>query len=347
MSNNNRTGTRLRSIKLLLVALLLGVAGGLVAPSAASAAPLSTQRVQWNLAAMSYLKYSDADGVSGPKTTAAVKQFQADQCLAADGIVGPATDARLQSVMRQIQAKVGVTQDGAAGPATRDAIKAYQARNGLTADGYAGPATFAKMGLTRTCTPPSGGGSSQVIHPLNAASDRVACAAGTRDLGVHQGFYQGKGMKVRLCAIPGFASTGAESTPGSRYYIKGANREAIVNARVSGPVRDLFAAAKRSGVTMRAGSTFRSHAHQTALWNNNPDSRMVARPGTSAHQGGYAIDFSGITAKNRNATCATRATQWGNAQYKWLRDNASRFGMKQYAVEAWHWDFLPLSSRCS
>jgi hypothetical protein len=53
------------------------------------------RQVQVQLVNRDLLAGKDADSIYGPKTVAAVKKFQANNKLTADGIVGPATRARL------------------------------------------------------------------------------------------------------------------------------------------------------------------------------------------------------------------------------------------------------------
>lgn len=87
-----------------------------------------------------------ADGIIGAKTEAAVRAFQGAHGLVADGIYGARTDARLVSVIKSLQAKLGVAQDGIIGTKTIAAIKAVQKKHGLVQDGIAGAETFAKLG---------------------------------------------------------------------------------------------------------------------------------------------------------------------------------------------------------
>lgn len=102
------------------------------------------------------------DGLTGPKTTAAVKDFQAKHKLAIDGIVGPKTLAALKKgpstapkypgylikegsrgdVVKKVQAKVGTKADGIFGPNTKKAVKAFQSKHKLATDGIVGPATW-------------------------------------------------------------------------------------------------------------------------------------------------------------------------------------------------------------
>jgi LAS superfamily LD-carboxypeptidase LdcB len=56
------------------------------------------------------------------------------------------------------------------------------------------------------------------------------------------------------------------------------------------------------------------------LWDANPDPTYVARPGTSNHEKGNAIDF----------------VDAGGA-LAWLRENASKFGFYNYPAEPWHY----------
>lgn len=329
-------------VLLLVTTTLLGLA---LPVSPASAATLSTTQTQWNLAGLAYLSYADIDGVHGPGTSAATKGFQRVRCLDADGKVGPRTSDQLIAVMKQVQGKVGVTQDGLNGPNTRRAIKSWQAAHGLTADGMAGPATFRAMGLTRarSCGGP-------IVGSIFSDASGVPCASGTTSLGVRTVYYSGRAVSARLCAIPGFRSGSSESTPGSSYYISGADGNVIVNARVSNAVLGIYKAARNSGLTLSANSSFRTMQHQKDLCNANTLCRngnytYVARPGYSSHQLGVAVDFAGPTTKG-GSTCATRATS-GSATWGYLLRNARRWGFEQYSAESWHWDArTDLANRC-
>jgi hypothetical protein len=178
-----------------------------------------------------------------------------------------------------------------------------------------------------------------------SSSDTVPCAAGTQDLGIHDGYSDGALIKLRLCAIPNIASGSSESTPGTSYYIQGSDGKAIVSSRVSGAVFAMADAAASAGVTLSASSSFRTMTHQQALWNANSNPTYVAPPGQSNHQTGVAIDFRSGSVKG-GATCELRAGAPGNSMWDWLFANAERFGYKQYSAESWHWDPSLSASRC-
>lgn len=196
-------------------------------------------------------------------------------------------------------------------------------------------------------TVPAGTG---VVGDVFADSTGVGCAAGTRDLGLANGYHSGTLVRIRLCAIPNLSSSSEESTPGSAYYVANANGQAITNSRVSGAIFAMVASAKNARLSVSASSTFRTMAHQQALCNANSYCRngnytYVAKPGTSNHQMGLAIDFAGITAKG-GSTCTYRATQTSSSLWVWLRDHAASYGFHQYSAEAWHWDVLSGGNRC-
>ena len=99
------------------------------------------------------------DGISGPKTQAAIKSFQGICGLSADGMWGANTEAAYQSIaarptlrvgsngtaVRYVQSRVGTSVDGIFGNGTRSAAQLWQRRNGLAADGIVGANTWAKL----------------------------------------------------------------------------------------------------------------------------------------------------------------------------------------------------------
>jgi LAS superfamily LD-carboxypeptidase LdcB len=82
----------------------------------------------------------------------------------------------------------------------------------------------------------------------------------------------------------------------------------------------MVAAAKKDGVALVIESGYRTHAEQQRLWDANPNPTMVARPGTSNHEKGNAIDFKNVS-----------------GAWAWLKNNATRFGMHNYPPEPWHY----------
>lgn len=209
---------------------------------------------------------------------------------------------------------------------------------GFVADG--GGQTGGSNGSTGT---PNTGG--KIVGDPYTDTTEVACAEGTRDIGVQDGYTNGVMFKVRLCSLPNLPSNGQADNPGGEFSTDGADGHAIVNSRVSGAWYSLIEAAKADGINLSVNSSFRSAGHQQKLWNKNPNSEEVARPGYSSHQAGVALDFNNMSGKKNGSTCSNRATNSG-AGYKWLVANAATYGFKQYAVEAWHWDALNAASRC-
>jgi peptidoglycan hydrolase-like protein with peptidoglycan-binding domain len=129
-----------------------------------------------------------ADGEFGPNTEAALKAWQKEKSLNADGIAGPDTFMSMGlyelillkqgtrgDTVKKLQTKLGVTADGQFGAGTEKAVKEYQKANGLKADGMAGPATLAQMKLFPEVTQATVA-ASQV--PASAVSEAVDAAKG-------------------------------------------------------------------------------------------------------------------------------------------------------------------------
>jgi len=114
----------------------------------------------------------------------------------------------------------------------------------------------------------------------------------------------------------------------------------VVAPSISVNVLDLLDAAEKDGIVL-GGSGFRSAEGQIAVRRKNcgtsnyaiyemPSSQCsppTARPGSSQHELGLAIDFT------CNGGSVTRSTSC----FKWLSANAAKYGLKNFPVEPWHW----------
>ncbi len=143
-------------------------------------------------------------------------------------------------------------------------------------------------------------------------------------------------------------------------------------------LRELFKAVRaeiaQSGQKVRVGisSGYRSALHQFGLWANNfpryygeaVEKKVISKgdysedaakklasyigarlaaPGFSNHQDGLAADLFSL----ENGKEFWPGSKGNNIEYwrkyswfwRWLKDNAGRFGFKPYTVEPWHWDF--------
>jgi hypothetical protein len=98
-----------------------------------------------------------ADGIFGALTEAAVRRFQGNQGIAADGVVGPITWSRLFITVRRgsigeavkgvqvrmRERKLGpIEVDGDYGPVTEAAVRDFQQDKAITVDGIVGPVTW-------------------------------------------------------------------------------------------------------------------------------------------------------------------------------------------------------------
>lgn len=114
-----------------------------------------------------------------------------------------------------------------------------------------------------------------------------------------------------------------------------------VHSSIADNVDRMLTAAANDGIDLSGGG-YRSSDGQIAVRRNNcgtshydiyekPASHCrppTARPGTSQHEKGLAIDFTynGSLIRSRN-----------NAGYRWLAANAAAYGFKNLPSEPWHW----------
>ncbi len=112
-------------------------------------------------------------------------------------------------------------------------------------------------------------------------------------------------------------------------------------------LEEMARAARAEGITLLVSSTYRSYNYQAGVYQRNVQQlgqaaadRESARPGTSQHQLGTAVDFGSIT----DAFAQTAAGRW-------LAANAHRFGwslsfpdgyeaVTGYRWESWHYRYI-------
>lgn len=146
---------------------------------------------------------------------------------------------------------------------------------------------------------------SETIDMANLYKDssNIACAAGSRDIGVQDGYHAGQKVKVRVCAIDEVPETGEQSE------LRGANGKLLVNSRLSAFYVKLIKDAKQGGTQgISAQEGFRTMSRQQQLFAQYGSGR-AARPGYSNHQMGLAVDWSdgmiGYLQKNPHGLKAT------------------------------------------
>ena len=95
-----------------------------------------------------------------------------------------------------------------------------------------------------------------------------------------------------------------------------------VDASIAGNVKAMIEAAKRDGVDLKITSAHRSREQQEVLYQKylNGTGNLAAKPGTSNHESGLAIDFTNTP-----------------GAHAWLAKNAGRFGLKNLPGEPWHY----------
>ncbi|MDE7164864.1 MAG: spore cortex-lytic enzyme [Clostridiales bacterium] len=177
--------------------------------------------VQARLSTLGYYS-STIDGRWGSRTTTAVKKFQSDNGLKADGIVGATTANRLKVKLpvsggisygktdfnvAAVQARLKTygyytgTVDGMWGNGTLRAVLRYQSDKGMTVDGVVGSSTAAKLGITLSKTAKSGG-----ISKGKTSANVKAVQAALKSAGYYKSAVDGAWGRRTMCAVMHFQS---------------------------------------------------------------------------------------------------------------------------------------------
>jgi peptidoglycan hydrolase-like protein with peptidoglycan-binding domain len=202
-----------------------------------------------------------------------------------------------QSLNRLQGAQLAV--DGLFGSLTRSAVIRFQQQRGLAADGIVGPLTEVALTAAGAGSPPGGSGTA---YGPPAPSTTPPPPAGQPD----------------IVAVRGIQ----------------------VARQIAPKVEALMAAAQADGIILTGGG-WRSRERQIELRRQHcgptqydiyerPSGECTpptAPPGRSMHEQGLAIDFQ----HNGQSLGAT------SPAFRWLAQNASRFGFYNLPSEPWHW----------
>jgi hypothetical protein len=194
-------------------------------------------------------------------------------------------------------------------PAFAQALASWQSARGLGASGVMDAATFGAMNMAWLNRRPFVAASRRLCPapPAAAFLSPVPAAAS----------YGGKMMLLRPAALAAYARMAAA-------------------ARAEAP------ALSQDSRLMTVFSAYRAPDEDAARCLRDGDCQGVARAVCSAHATGLAIDlflgaapgFGPDSSEDANRLYLSRG-----AAYRWLVDNAGRFGFTPYAFEPWHWEW--------
>ena len=86
-------------------------------------------------------------------------------------------------------------------------------------------------------------------------------------------------------------------------------------------------------------SAFRSRDYQDKLRRESPNSGSAGLAVNSPHFTGRALDLY-VGGEPVDTLDANRKVQTETRVYKWLVQNAERFGFRPYFYEPWHWEYI-------
>jgi len=154
--------------------------------------------------------------------------------------------------------------------------------------------------------------------------------------------WQSKRLKNRNYATPDQLLT---ASPSDFYDPSRAEELRQVERNTYAAYKEMFAAAsadpklKLGNQYLKIVSAFRSREYQDNLRRQSPNSGSAGLAVNSPHFTGRALDLyvggSPVDTKDSN-----RAIQVNTPAYRWLVENADRFGFRPYFYEPWHWEYV-------
>jgi D-alanyl-D-alanine carboxypeptidase len=231
--------------------------------------------------------------------------------------------------VRLLQQLLGISDDGKFGPDTERAVQGFQAGAGLGSDGVVGPDTWCAIlestpvdaGLdtegSTDSESTSRGGATILVAVESPGGTRITDKRdpAARDLVTVTG-YRGKRIQLHHLAAAAWAAL-------------------VDAARVDGLGEPL----------LRPVSGYRSRIDQQRLWERAVEKygsaevarKWVARPGSSPHHSGRAVDcWLGTPVGSENVDMQRETDAWA-----WLVQHAEEFGFYPYIDEPWHWEYNP------
>lgn len=210
------------------------------------------------------------------------------------------------------------------GSVYQDAVEAAERARGTltpaTASGLTGTLTTAGYRPLASYAPqPASSAGGPTASQISAAINGIAGAPGQRPIGG----YGSMPVPVELASypngqLPEYALQRLTTQPNHR-----------LAAPAAAAWDSLVAAAAADGITLRITDSYRPYAEQVDLAERKglySQGGLAARPGTSNHGWGLAVD----------------ADVTDPATLNWLRVNGPRFGFVEAAPrEPWHWEFRP------
>jgi D-alanyl-D-alanine carboxypeptidase len=180
--------------------------------------------------------------------------------------------------------------------------------------------TAQQGGVASGAMPGFGGGGGQAGTP-GLGNFLGQGSGGSQGGGAHRGMSGGRGGQQ--AGTPAAKSGGDHGHVGEKtgnLVDLGGGKK--VDSSIAGNVRAMIAAAKKDGIDLKITSAHRSHAEQKVLYDKykNGTGNLAAKPGTSNHESGQAIDFTNTP-----------------GAHAWLAKNAGRFGLKNLPGEPWHY----------